>query len=121
MRRLSACDACSASVCHTPHLTLYNPLPQTTTLFLSPRAQWDNLFATLLAALDGGADAEAYAYSNLFQVMKSKTAAGFVPNYAAGGMRSQDRTEPPVGAKVTLEIFKKFNASWVVDVVWEFL
>ena len=40
------------------------------------------------------------AVSNLFQVIKSKTAAGFVPNFAAGGLRSQDRTEPPIGAKV---------------------
>jgi hypothetical protein len=43
-----------------------------------------------------------FAVSNLFQVIKSKTAAGFVPNFAAGGLRSQDRTEPPIGAKVRI-------------------
>ena len=69
--------------------------------------------------LDGSPTAEAMAYSNLFQVMKSKSAAGFVPNYAAGGMRSEDRSEPPVGAKVTLELFKKYGKAWVVDVVWD--
>jgi hypothetical protein len=72
---------------------------------------WDNLFATLLAA-SGASNSSTptapvfsgfkLAVSNLFQVVKSKTAAGFVPNFAAGGLRSQDRTEPPIGAKGAL-------------------
>ena len=40
------------------------------------------------------------AYSNLVQVIRSRTARGFVPNYSAGGTKSVDRTEPPIGAKV---------------------
>ena len=83
---------------------------------------WDNLFATLLAA-SGGTNASdprggfAYAVSNLFQVVKSKSAAGFVPNFAAGGLRSQDRTEPPIGAKTVLTLVEKFGAKrmeWVI-------
>merc|ERR1711990_603171 len=54
---------------------------------------WDNLFASLLAAHGNTSWHKAIAYSNLFQVVKSKTAAGFVPNFAAGGAASQDRTE----------------------------
>ena len=92
---------------------------------------WDNLFASLIAA--SGSEAQnseeetwtfggfEYAVSNLFQVVKSKVAAGFVPNFAAGGMKSQDRTEPPVGAKVTLSLVEKFGADamkWVVEVVF---
>jgi len=69
----------------------------------------DNLFASLLMGLGN----RSWAYSNLFVVMKSKTAAGFIPNYAAGGMRSEDRTEPPVGAKVLLELYRKYNDKWV--------
>ena len=79
----------------------------------------DNLFATLLAA-SGAPRATAdpasrpwggygFAVSNFFQVVKSKTAAGFVPNFAAGGLRSQDRTEPPIGAKVLSDLVKKFG------------
>ena len=62
-----------------------------------------------------------FAVSNLFQVVKSKTAAGFVPNIAAGGLRSQDRTEPPIGAKVTLDMAKKFGVArfgWVVEAIF---
>ena len=96
---------------------------------------WDNLFATLLAASGGtnstetstsggplyGYGAFEFAVSNLFQVVKSKTAAGFVPNFAAGGLRSQDRTEPPIGAKVTHDLVKKFGAAkmqWVVECIF---
>lgn len=55
-------------------------------------------------------------------MVKSKTAAGFVPNFAAGGLRSQDRTEPPIGAKVTLTLVEKFGADkmgWVVEALFD--
>ena len=95
---------------------------------------WDNLFASLLAANGantttvaaghGGTSSTAHAnvdplagysagfgiaVSNLIQTVKAKTASGFVPNCAAGGMKSQDRSEPPVGAKVALALVKKFG------------
>ncbi|CAB9504969.1 Trehalase [Seminavis robusta] len=76
---------------------------------------WDNLFASLLAGLDN----KEVAYSNLFQVVKSKTAQGFIPNYAGGGVKSQDRTEPPVGAKVVLELYRKYKEKWPVEVVFD--
>jgi hypothetical protein len=41
-----------------------------------------NIFASLLAGLGN----KTIAYSNLIQVIKSKTAAGFVPNFAAGAI-----------------------------------
>jgi hypothetical protein len=59
------------------------------------------------------------AYSNLFQIAKAKTAAGFIPNMATGGYKTQDRTEPLVGAKVTLELFRKYQDKWVVEVVFD--
>jgi hypothetical protein len=190
---------------------------------------WDNLFASLIVASGAKAPASSngssssssnggggssssssssgavtyggfeYAVSNLFQVVKSKTAAGFVPNYAVGawngscwrpaagpvvlasrgkddtqtgvrprahtrtherkarwtcmhahtltclpasqppadqcptrwrpsclacatttgGSKSTDRTEPPVGARVTLDLVNKFGADamrWAVEV-----
>jgi hypothetical protein len=76
---------------------------------------WDNLFASLLAALDN----KDVAYSNLFQVVKSKTAAGFIPNWSTGGLKSQDRTEPPVGARILLELYKKYKDKWVVEALWD--
>ena len=55
------------------------------------------------------------AYSNLFQVIKTKTSAGFVPNFAAGGQSSEDRTEPPVGAKTVLSIYNKYKEKRIFD------
>ena len=53
------------------------------------------------------------------QVIKSKTAAGFVPNFAAGGSKSMDRTEPPVGAKTLLDLYKKWGDRWVVELLFD--
>jgi len=74
---------------------------------------WDNIFASLLAGL---VDRDL-AYSNFIQVIKSKTSAGFVPNFAAGGSKSQDRTEPPVGAQVLVELHKRFGDLWIVELL----
>ena len=37
--------------------------------------------------------------------MRSKTAQGFIANFAAAGQKSLDRTEPMIGAKVLLELY----------------
>lgn len=76
---------------------------------------WDNFFASLLSGLDN----RDIAYSNLFQVVKSKTAAGFIPNWSTGGLKSQDRSEPPVGAKVLHELYRKYNDKWIVEALFD--
>ena len=53
------------------------------------------------------------------QVIKSKTAAGFVPNFAGGGAKSMDRTEPPVGAKALLQLFGKYHDAWIVELLFD--
>lgn len=75
----------------------------------------DNFFASLLLGLD----ARDLAYSNLIQVVRSKTTNGFIPNYAAGGRKSQDRTEPPVGSKVLLELYKAYGDAWLVELLFD--
>jgi hypothetical protein len=107
---------------------------------------WDNSFATLLAAcgapaqpdgrLAGGegesvsaatedeAVAEeagfALAVSNLIQTAKALTSAGFIPNNDGGGGKSEDRAEPPVLARVTVQMLAKFGVArmgWVLATV----
>ena len=53
------------------------------------------------------------------QVIKSKTAAGFVPNFAGGGAKSMDRTEPPVGSKALLQLFSKYHDTWIVELLFD--
>ena len=76
---------------------------------------WDNIFATYMTSLSS----KALAYSNFIQVIRSKTAMGFVPNYSAGGTKSIDRTEPPIGAKVMLEMYTKFQDLWLVELLFD--
>eukprot|EP01060_Flectonema_neradi_P036803 TRINITY_DN719_c0_g1_i2.p1 TRINITY_DN719_c0_g1~~TRINITY_DN719_c0_g1_i2.p1 ORF type:complete len:789 (+),score=161.32 TRINITY_DN719_c0_g1_i2:881-3247(+) len=76
---------------------------------------WDNLFASLLGALTN----KKLGYSNFIQTMKSKTSDGFVPNYEAGGMKEEDRTEPPVGAKVLEELYNRYGDKWLVELVFD--
>eukprot|EP01062_Namystynia_karyoxenos_P016792 TRINITY_DN16186_c0_g1_i1.p1 TRINITY_DN16186_c0_g1~~TRINITY_DN16186_c0_g1_i1.p1 ORF type:complete len:784 (+),score=289.83 TRINITY_DN16186_c0_g1_i1:70-2352(+) len=76
---------------------------------------WDNIFASYLLSLD----AKEIAYSNLIQVIRSKTNAGFVPNFSAAQRKSSDRTEPPIGAKVLLEIYRKYKDDWLVELLFD--
>jgi len=52
-------------------------------------------------------DAKEQGYSALIQVIKAKTAEGFVPNTAASVNKAR-HTQPPVGSKVLLEMYKKY-------------
>lgn len=75
----------------------------------------DNIFATYMTSLDS----KEIAYSNFIQVIRSKTSRGMVPNFSAGGSKSIDRTEPPIGAKVMLEMYKKYNDTWLVELLYD--
>jgi hypothetical protein len=83
--------------------------------------EWDNFFVSLLAGFDNKYD---IAYSNLFQVIKTKTVNNFIPNWSAGGgvIKSSDRTEPPIGGRVLLELYKKYpedNNKWLIELLWD--
>jgi putative isomerase len=80
-------------------------------------AEWDNLFASLMAGLFD----KDIAYSNLFVSVRSRTPDGFLPNWStAGGIRrSGDRTEPPIGARILLELYRKYKDTWIVEALWE--
>ena len=75
---------------------------------------WDNIFG----AYQLGLDAPALAYSQLAGVIKTKTAAGMVPNFWQPGGISYDRTEPMVGAKVLHELFAKNGDTWIVELLY---
>jgi hypothetical protein len=75
-------------------------------------ADWDNFFASTLAAV-GSKD---LAYAGAMEMLREETAAGFVPNYArAGNWKSSDRSEPPVGAITVLGLYEKFHDRWFIE------
>ena len=74
---------------------------------------WDNLFLAWMASID--ADSKDIAYSNLIQIVLSRTMFGFVPNYHAGTHDTTDRSEPQIGALITLEVYKRWGDAWLVE------
>ena len=73
---------------------------------------WDTFFAASLAAVDD----RDLAYANAIEILNEVTPEGFVPNYArAGGFKSSDRSEPPVGAITVLSLYRKFHDRWLLE------
>ena len=66
--------------------------------------EWDGFFASLLAGLVGEGD---IAISNFVQVVRSRSSESFFPNYAAAGQKSEDRSEPPLGALIAWKLLKR--------------
>jgi putative isomerase len=72
---------------------------------------WDTFFAASMAAI-GNRD---LAYANAIEILREETPEGFVPNYArAGGWKSFDRSEPPVGAITVLGLYRQFKERWLL-------
>jgi hypothetical protein len=77
---------------------------------------WDTFLGATLA---GMGDREL-AYANVIEGLHEETAEGFVPNYArAGGWKSSDRSEPPVGSITALELYRKYHDRWFLEEAYE--
>ena len=73
---------------------------------------WDTFFAATMASL-GSRD---LAYANAMEMLNEATPAGFVPNFArAGGWKSWDRSQPPVGAITILDLHRRFRDRWLLE------
>lgn len=76
---------------------------------------WDNIFGSYMLGIGDSHSAKAAAYSSLIQIVKAKTTAGFVPN----ANTITDRSEPPIGSKVLLELFKRHGDRWIVELLFD--
>ena len=67
------------------------------------------------------ADCDALAeIANALEILREETPQGFVPNYArAGGWKSEDRSEPPVGAITVLGLYRQFQDRWFLEDAYE--
>ncbi|MFP5230853.1 MAG: MGH1-like glycoside hydrolase domain-containing protein [Acidobacteriota bacterium] len=79
---------------------------------------WDTFFAATLAAV-GDRD---LAYANAIEICREATPEHFVPNYArAHDWKSNDRSEPPVGAITVLGLYRRFHDRWLLQDTFEAL
>jgi putative isomerase len=77
--------------------------------------EWDTYFAAYMLSLDN----KDLAYANTIAMTKEITKSGFVPNYGSSNYSSEDRSEPPVGALVVKEIYKKYKEKWFLKEVFD--
>lgn len=78
--------------------------------------EWDTFFAAQLAGLFD----RDLAYANIIEALNEATPSGFVPNYSGGrGVKSLDRSEPPVGALVVSDIYRRFHDRWLLEATFQ--
>jgi putative isomerase len=75
---------------------------------------WDTHFAAYMLSLDS----KELGYSVLIQIVKAKSASGFVPNGWAP-TRKSTHSQPPVGSKVLHEMYRKFGDKWLVELLFD--
>ncbi|MGC9343283.1 MAG: MGH1-like glycoside hydrolase domain-containing protein, partial [Bacteroidales bacterium] len=77
---------------------------------------WDTYFAALMAAMDY----KELAYSNAISITNAITDEGFVPNLeASNGIKSFDRSQPPVGSMICKLIYEKYSEKWFLEEVYQ--
>ena len=76
---------------------------------------WDTYFAALMASVEN----KELAQLNAIAITDEVTESGFIPNFgSADDIKSRDRSQPPVGAHVCLEIYKKWPEKWFLEKVY---
>ncbi len=77
--------------------------------------EWDNYFASFMYSLFD----KDLAYANAVENTKGSTARGFIPNFqAAYGLKTEDRSQPPVGSLMAMEIYRRLKERWFLAEVY---
>ena len=77
---------------------------------------WDNYFVSYMFSIDN----RELAYANAIEITHEITESGFIPNFAAiNGMKSRDRSQPPVGSMMVREIYRKYPEKWFLHEVYD--
>jgi neutral trehalase len=77
---------------------------------------WDTYFAAFMYGLYN----RDLAYANAVEVTKGITRNGFIPNFqSAYGIKSEDRSQPPVGSLMVLEIYRRHPETWFLSEVYD--
>jgi putative isomerase len=76
---------------------------------------WDTYFASYMLSTDN----KDLAYANAIAITNEITKKGFIPNNSQPGHKSEDRSEPQVGALIVREIFRKYQEKWFLKEVFD--
>ena len=76
---------------------------------------WDTYFAAwMLSSFN-----RDLAFANAVEITKSVTGEGFVPNYKSASGISADRSQPPVGSRTILEIYRRYPEKWLLEETYD--
>lgn len=77
---------------------------------------WDNFFAAFMHSLHS----QELAFNEAIQMCRLIDELGFVPNFSAPrNLKSRDRSQPPVGSMMVLEIYNRFPEKWFLEEVFD--
>jgi len=76
---------------------------------------WDQYLASLMFSVFN----KELAYCNAVEITKSIMPMGCIPNYITPAGSSWDRSQPPDGSVVILELYKKFQDKWLLEEVYD--
>jgi putative isomerase len=77
---------------------------------------WDNFFAAFMHSVNS----KELAFNEAIQMCREIEDLGFVPNFSAPHhLKSRDRSQPPVGLMMVLEIYKKYPEKWFLEEVFD--
>ncbi len=77
---------------------------------------WDTFLSGYMFSLEN----RDLAYANIIEITKERTAAGFVPMwYRSLGIRTHDRSQPPLGSLVAREVYRRFGERWFLEEVFD--
>ena len=77
---------------------------------------WDTYFAAFMYGLYN----RDLAFANAVEVTKGITRRGFIPNCASAyNIQSDDRSQPPVGSLMVLELYKRHKERWFLAEVYD--
>jgi hypothetical protein len=77
---------------------------------------WDTYFASFMYSLYN----RDLAFANAVEITKSITNRGFIPNAASAyRIRTDDRSQPPVGSLIALEIYKRYPERWFLAELYD--
>lgn len=77
---------------------------------------WDVYFGSYMCSLFN----KDLAYANAIEITKAITPFGFIPNFQAPfGNSSWDRSQPPIGSNIILNIYKRYHEKWFLKEVYD--
>ncbi len=77
---------------------------------------WDTFFAGLMASVDN----PELAWLNCIAIMNERTEDGFIPNFGASfDYKTRDRSQPPVGSMVVMDIYRRWGGKWFLEELYE--